>query len=273
MYAGRKRRRSDANYGRYVKRTFRGPAPPRSTTTIIQSQVRRRMSRSRWLKRRNLTTMGFLGIEKKFVDFSLAATAISSAATVNAGMLDPVTLASFTAVSQGDSELQRDGKQISCLYFEIAGTVRSLGVEGTANPPVPASVFLACVLDTQTNAAQMTSDLAFKNQGAAVVGTTSSFRNLLYGKRFRILKQKKFMFNPSITIGDATAASTTASALNYDFRWFIPLNGLKVNFNTTTPTAATIASIVDNSIHLVGFVNNAETQYNISYNARLRFVG
>jgi len=267
MYT-RKRKASGSYGGRgYLKRAriITGPRPQ----NVIIRAFRRQRRRNFALRRQNLATLGFLGIERKFYDTTLAATAITSSAVLAGGMLDPSATSMITTPSQGDGEQMRDGKQISCLYIEICGNVRSVGIEGTGAPPLPCSVYIACVLDTQSNATQCLSSDIFKSQGASVLLATSPMRNLVWGKRFRILKQAKFMFNPEMSV--IAADQNSAGAQQRDFKWFIPMKGLRINFNTTT--TPTIAAVSDNSVHMVGFVNSAEQVYNISYNARLRFVG
>jgi len=55
------------------------------------------------------------------------------------------------------------------------------------------------------------------------------------------------------------------------FDWFIRLKGLKVKFNAGT--TASIANVIDNSLHIIAFASTTDPQAKISYNARLRFVG
>ena len=54
------------------------------------------------------------------------------------------------------------------------------------------------------------------------------------------------------------------------FETFIPLYGMIVNFTGTTET---VANIVDNAIHVIGYCNNIGMNPLLNYNARLRFRG
>jgi len=263
----RKRRTFGTAAGRPFKR-MRGvwgalPAP-------VVYNVRRRARKNYALRRRNLSTLGFLGIEKKFYDTSLVSTAFATSSDGSGGMLDPSASVMISAPSQGDSESQRDGRQISMLYVEIVGIIE-MDNFGAATSIDGCNVYLACVLDTQTNAAQMLSQNCFKNGSANAVLGTSMLRNLLYGKRFRILKQKTFVLNPE-TITFEAGPTYTTHGKTFPFRWFIPLKGMRVNFNSGT--TADVANVVDNSIHMVGYANRiASVAPRISYQARLRYMG
>jgi len=113
----------------------------------------------------------------------------------------------------------------------------------------------------------MNSEDCFKNTGASAALNTSPIRNLLFGPRFKILKQGTFTLTyPTMSWDGTNMEVGGASRL---FSWFIPLNNLVVNFNSGT--TASIANVIDNSIHVIGYATvNTPT---ITYNARIRFVG
>jgi len=68
----------------------------------------------------------------------------------------------MTTPAQGDGPSNRDGKEIAMLYLQINGTIALPSKEIQADAPNGCSVFVAIVLDTQTNAAQMNSEDCFK---------------------------------------------------------------------------------------------------------------
>jgi len=236
----------------------------------------RRMStlalrRAKRLDALNRGTRGFLGVERKFYDTALTATAIVSPTDCTGAELDPSATSMISTPAQGDGEQNRDGKQIACLYMDINGILNVPAVEDVANPVGPITIYLAIVLDTQTNAAQLNSEDVFKNTGAAALLAASPMKNLLFGKRFRILKSSTFMFPmvQNTVEGDNLHSS---SGQQKAFRWFIPLRGLKINFNGGT--TASIANVIDNSIHVIAFSSNSiSLSPTIQYNARLRFMG
>lgn len=232
--------------------------------------VKRTTGRQRRLRALNNASMGFLGIERKFYDTFLLGANVAAAADATGGEYDPSTTSMISTPTQGDGEQQRDGKQIACLFVEICGALSIAQVEASVDPPPAVTCFISCVLDTQSNAAQMNSEDCFKNLANSAGTAPDCIRNLLFGKRFRILKQRRFEFN-STTLTQQAANDYSWAGRRHDFKWYIPLKGLKINFNAGT--TASIANVIDNSIHIIAFANTVTPQVVLSYNARLRFVG
>jgi len=227
--------------------------------------------RRRVTTRSNLTTMGFLKIERKFYDTFLTATAIASPEDAEGGELDPSATSMITTPTVGDGEQQRDGKHIACLYITLKGVINVPSTEDAANPVGPVSVFLAVVLDTQTNAAQMNSEDCFKNTSSVAIMAANPMKNLLFANRFRILKSRlyEFPFVQNSVEGDNLHS---ASGQQKNFDWFIPLRGMQINFNAGT--TASIANVIDNSVHVIAYSSNSiSLAPTLQYNARLRFVG
>lgn len=240
---------------------FRGAA---SSVARKQAAVNRR------LFRRNRVTAGFLGIERKFYDTGLAATSLVAGTDQSGGEVDPSATSMVSTPAVGDTEQNRDGKQISCLYLQINGSLALGAQEAVVDPIGGTMAFVAVVLDTQTNGAQMNSEDCFKNTIASATLTANPMRNLLFGTRFRILKERMFNLDPK-TIAQNAANDYSWQGVRKYFKWFIPLGGLKINFNSGT--TASVANVIDNSIHIIAFTNNTAGVPAISYNARLRFVG
>jgi len=217
----------------------------------------------------NAATAGFLGIEKKFLDMAKAAAAVTAAAALTGGEYDPSTgcTGCLSCPAQGDTEQQRDGKRIVIDSLIIKGYLVNPETTGDALE-APVKVFLAIVLDTQTNGAQLNSEDVFKSLGANDALNVDPMKNLLFGSRFRILKSQVYDVTPSgITAAGATYA---ACGVRRDFDWYIPFKGgLPVNMNAGT--TADVANVIDNSIHVVAFATRTGAQ--IAYNARIRFQG
>jgi len=242
---------------------FIGPVMP-ANVAIRRAAVRRRSTLSA-----NLATRGFLGVERKFYDTALVTSAIAAPTDASGGELDPSATSMISTPDVGDGPSQRDGRQISCLFCTVDGVINIPIGEDVVNPLIATTVFIAVVLDTQTNAAQMNSEDCFKNTGANAILAASPMKNLLFGKRFRILKQRIFHFDPSVS---AEADNSFAwNGMQRTFRWFIPLKGMRINFNAGT--TASVANVIDNSIHVVGYCTNSASTVTLSYNARLRFMG
>jgi len=217
----------------------------------------------------NAVTMGFMGIEKKFLDTSLGDTAIAVAAALTGGEYDPSAgcTGCLSCPAQGDTEQSRDGKRIVIDSLILKGFVRNAGTASDAVDLAGIKVFLAVVLDTQTNGAQLNSEDVFKNTANIDLTNCDPMKNLLFGSRFRILKSQTFDLEP---IGVAPAGSIAHNGLRRDFDWYIPFKGgLAVNLNAGT--TANVTNVIDNSLHVVAF--STLTGALIGYNARIRFQG
>lgn len=228
--------------------------------------VRRKKGSQRRLRAMNYSSRGFLGIEKKFLDTSIVQQAIPAPTNSAGAELDPATFLGLTVPAVGDTEINRDGKQIVGKYLEIKGVV-DLDVQtaqSTIDPEV--KVYVAAVLDTQTNGAQLNSEDVFTNPGAAVLTAASPLRNLLFGPRFKILKSECFTLNAR-TLSGVPATIIQGGEKKY-FDWYIPLKNMPVNFTNTT---GVIANVMDNSVHIVAFSTLAICT--LSYNSRFRFIG
>ncbi len=221
--------------------------------------------------RRNTATMGFLGIEKKFYDTSLSNAAITAPADSTGGEHDPSATSMISTPVRGDSEEQRDGKQISILNCTVKGIINVPQVELAAGPAAPSQVYVALVLDTQTNGAQLNSEDVFKNTAALAKLMAQPQKNLLFMKRFRILKSVCLDMTPD-TLSHFAVDSFSYNGKQKKFNWFVDFkSGLKVNFNAGT--TASVANVIDNSLHIISFASGVGPAPTLSYNARIRFVG
>lgn len=219
----------------------------------------------------NAATQGFLGIEKKFLDTARADGAVGTAAACTGGEADPAGTGCTGCLSvpaQGDGEQNCDGKKYVIDSLIIKGYVRT-GSETSEAPTEANKVFVAVVLDTQTNGAQMNSEDCFKNLLNTTAGLANVTKNLLGGNRFRILKSHVFDLTP---IGIAGTVATSAHyAVRREFDWYIPFKGgLPVRLNGTG-VDANVANCIDNSLHVIAFSTIADSA--LAYNARIRFQG
>lgn len=233
----------------------------------VVSRGRRRAART-ILNRR---TAGFLGIEKKFYDTSLNNSALTAPANATGGEHDPSATICLNTVTQGDGESQRDGRQITMRSLQLKGQVRCAAQTLQSSADNASKIFIAVVLDTQTNGAQLNSEDVFKNTSANAIQAANPFRNLQFAKRFRVLATRSFTLTPLMLANDAAATGNlTQGGLLKSFDMFINLKGIKTLFTGTTET---VANITDNSLHVVAFTNSVGLVPELSYNARLRFVG
>jgi len=216
----------------------------------------------------NSQVAGFLGIEKKFYDTGLAQTVLVSSAGCSGGEMDPSATSMISTPAQGDSEQNREGKRIVIKSCMINGLVSSAPQETQANPPPVLKVYVALVLDTQSNGAQLNSEDVFKNTIADATLSAVPQRNLLYAQRFRILKSEVFDLDLR-TLSHVAADSFSYCGVSVPFQWYVPMD-LVVNFNAGTTSS--IANVIDNSLHVVAFCSSATQASYLAYNARIRFL-
>ncbi len=215
-------------------------------------------------RRRNLRTAGYLGIEKKFVDYEYGPTAIT--ATVASSEADPTTALALNSIAQGDGENQRDGRRANVHSVFVHGIVKMLESSGAAFT-APAVVKIAMVLDKQTNAAQLNAEDVFVDP-TSTSHDAVTFRNLQFSKRFQILSTKQLTFNPSWNRdADDYGAANLPFDMSYNFK-----KGLPVEFVGTT---AAIASIQNASIHVIAIASPvlAVAGFTLLYSSRVRFTG
>jgi len=217
----------------------------------------------------NAVTMGYMGIEKKFLDTVKSNTAVAANVDCTGGEYDPSAgcTGCLSCPAQGDTEQSRDGKRIVIDSLILKGFVQN-GESTSEAPEAATKIFVAVVLDTQTNGAQLNSEDVFKNTGAYALLNADPLKNLLFGSRFRILKSQTFDLTFNGVAG--TVATLAHNATRRDFDWYIPFKGgLPVNLNAGT--TADVANVIDNSLHVVAFSTLAGSS--IGYNARIRFQG
>lgn len=233
---------------------------------------RSRMNRRRtFVRTMGVRTAGFLGIERKFYDTSLGNTALVAPTDATGGEFDPSATSMISTPAVGDTEQNRDGKKINILSVAVSGTVSISAAELAAGPAPPCRVFIALVLDTQTNAAQMNSEDCFKNIAASALTASVPMRNLLFGPRFRVLKEMETDITPQ-TLSHFAVDSFSHGGVQKSFKWFLKFpKGLPISFNAGT--TASVANVIDNSLHMIAYVTNTTSTPGIAYSARIRFVG
>lgn len=242
---------------RAVERPFKRP---RQTAQVAEFQ---RMRRRQLLAPR---IGGFTGIEKKFVDFFKQVDAFSL--TWAGGEMDPGTADALSAIAQGDGESQRDGRVAVLHSVFIKGFLSIAAIESSAAPLDDIVVRLAIVQDKQTNGAQLNAEDVFKTLASG--DDTNSVKNLQNSARFIVLKDKTWLIPRARAVSNEGAANLFSSP-----RILVPIKmgttfrkPIRVNHTGTT---AVIASVADNSIHLIGCATNASAL--LSYSTRIRFTG
>ena len=215
----------------------------------------------------NLRIGGFLGIELKYVDYALVASALAAPVAATLGEKDPASGA-LNAIAQGDGEQQRDGKQVAVKSCYVTGVVDCPAlINQTTAKNIP-TIYIALVLDKQTNAAQAASELVFTNPGASAVTAASPLRNMQYTSRFEVLDSVCLEIEQPQATYDGTNLEQAGSRTPFKLSWTGDLMTQYVG------TSAAVASIQDNSLHIIAYAGPDLTAAPvISYNSRVRFVG
>lgn len=216
----------------------------------------------------NLRIGGFLGIELKYVDYALVNSALAAPTDASSGEKDPATALALNAIAQGDGEQQRDGKQAAIKSCYVTGVIDCPAlVNQTTGKNVP-TIYVALVLDKQTNAAQADSELVFTNPGASAILAASPLRNMQYTSRFEVLDSVCIEIEQPQVSYDGTNLETAGSRTPFKLSWTGELMTQYIG------TGATVASIQDNSLHVIAYAGPDLTAAPvISYNSRVRFVG
>lgn len=211
-----------------------------------------------------------LGIELKFLDNFVDAQALAAATDWSGNECDPATTLCLTAPAQGDGANNRDGKQIIGKSLHVLGKINCLPQELQGNPPIATEAFVAIVLDKQTNNAQLNSEDVYSLASATASLNCFPLRNMNFGKRFKVLATKRFIFSDQ-SISHFAVDSFSHAGIEGEFEFFIPLKDLRINFNQTT--TGVIGNVLDNSIHVVACTNSTTEAPTITYQSRFRFVG
>jgi len=244
-------------------------APTANRQQILEKKQAAQLRRAATInKQLNVRTGGFLGIEKKFFDSFLATTQIAGPADCTGGELDPATANCLNGVSQGDGESNRDGKNYVIKSLHFLGRVVANSQANKSAGWIPPSVFIAIVLDTQTNGAQLNSEDVYTNPAASIANNTCLQRNLQYSSRFRVLKTFKLDFNQPSLAYDGT--NIEGCGFSQSIEAHLDNLNIKVGCSATT---GTVAAITDNSLHVIGFATNVTETVNLTYTSRIRFMG
>ncbi len=217
---------------------------------------------------RNIRTGGFIGKELKFYDTKLVASALTAPTDAAGGEHDPSATIVLNSVTQGDGEQQRDGRKMTMKSIYINGLV-TVVPQANVTAGDPASViYIALVLDTQTNGATIVSEEVYENKSADGILAASPMRNLQQSTRFRVLAKKQFtMQNPNLS-WDGT--NMEQQGLSRTWKMYVNLKNMNVLFKGTTES---VANIVDNSLHLIAYTSSTSLAPLLYYNSRLRFQG
>lgn len=233
--------------------------------------LRRLAPRFRATYNRNHRTGGFLGQELKFYDTKLTSGTLTASNDASGGEHDPSATIVLNSVTQGDGEQQRDGRKMTMKSIYLQGTIATSPQASVSSADNGTAIFIAIVLDTQTNGATVVSEQVYVNKGGTAASATLVMRNLEFSSRYRVLKSMRMILdNPAIANDTGATGGLVQQGQIRLWSMWVNLKDLGVTFNGTTET---VANITDNSLHLIAYTNNVALAPAITYNARLRFMG
>lgn len=266
------KRRYGGSRSSYAKRRRYQP----SFSSIAKRRFARRAGRMAYGGRnrialRNIRTGGLLGVEHKFLDVPMTSRALVAPTDATGGELQPTSIVTgcLTAPAQGDGPQNREGNKIVIDSILLQGTVSVPAQADQTNADVSCTVFLALVLDTQTNGSSLNSEDVFTNPAGSALLAPQPNRNMSYTSRFKVLAMKRF----NLRIPPITYDGTNIEQAGFTTQWKLSWKGkIPVTF-TTASTTADVANVTNNSVQLVGFCSNTELVPVVLYNARVRFYG
>lgn len=143
------------------------------------------------------------------------------------------------------------GTKYALKALRVRGSLTSNIAADQADVPVPASVTIALVQDTQPNGAQAQGEEVYTDMGAATqVNFSFQAMGAGAGGRFKILKRKTFILQPQLAGTDGTNTNSVVlggTQFNFEHQWRKPLVTC-IKGNSATPTTA---SLSDNNIFML----------------------
>lgn len=207
-------------------------------------------------------------MELKFFDTGLATGTLAAPTDMTGGEHNPSGTVNLSAVAQGDGPSDRDGKQIIMKSIHVQGVIQIPSQASTTSLDVMPTCYVAIVMDKQTNGGIVVSEQIFKQTQATSATAGSPFRNLLFSKRYWVVKSTQIEMGQPAAAGNGTNASI--GGFQTPFNLHADLRNTVANFSAVE---GTIANEVDSGLNLIAFCSTVGSAPVIIYGSRLRFVG
>lgn len=217
-------------------------------------------------KYRNARTGGFLGAEVKYTDSNIN-TNIIAGTDASGGEVDPATYDCIAYPEAGTGSTQRIGRKIKLLTIHVKGMVYLAAETNQTSADAATKVYVALVMDKQSNGAQMSSEQCFKNMNGAALDAANPHRNLEFSKRFKVLKTHECVIRPAVLSYDGTNMEQGGDLSPFDF--FITFK--KPQLIEFSSTSGQVNNVVDKSFHMIAYASGTTPQTTIRYGARIRF--
>lgn len=210
-------------------------------------------------------TGGLMGLEKKYIDYEYSGAMSNTWAVHEDGTADAIS-----ATAEGNGPSNRDGRRYAIHGVNIRGSFVQASAEAETDPVGDNVVRLAVVLDRQTNGAQLSpAGQVYDTNGTAP--QAYALRSLEHTRRYRVLKDLKKRI-PGAQALMAQGAVNTFARGEVIIPFSIDLTFKKPIIVECSGTTAAIASIVDNSIHVIA-TEHKGYGVTLSYKSRVRFTG
>lgn len=214
---------------------------------------------------KNYRTGGYVGLERKFLDTFQEKT-LGNVLNGATPMMDPSTMLCFNAVALGTGESKRQGRRIWMDTLEINFKLLDATPDTAAESSGMVRIWV--VKDKQTNEAQMVPQNAVVD--VATIHTVDqkfnilTFQNLQWKDRFDILYDQSFNMNAGAA-GDVDTWGSIVRGVQVKLKIDCPVT------YDTTGDGGTIATISDNSLHVIAITSDTTANFSLRLFARLRF--
>jgi len=214
------------------------------------------------------------GIETKYWDsnFQQLAIPVPPASDTWAGMEmypGPNTIP-LNCPTQGSGNQDREGRFITMESVQISGVVTiasQIETTGQTADTLPV-VKVWIVLDKNVNGTDLASENVYTNPAGTSITGLAPLRNLLYSKRYKVLKEIDIPMRTILPTGLGTDIFQAGAHEAFDC--FIKLKGLKTEF---LANAGNTGDLVNNAIFVMAAASNNSYAPKLQYNSRLRFRG
>lgn len=223
----------------------------------------------RHFKAVNRSRGGLFESEHNYFD-SYAAGSVSAVTTSWAGAEeDPTTLNTLFAPQEGNGIENRQFNKVLVKSLRIRGIITQPATSAAAAVTSPAYTRMVLYVDTQTNGTQAQAEQVLTDQSTTSLSATS-YQNTANIGRFRVLKDKLFVFRRDAAANNAAATTVSTSGVRFPFKFNIKFRKpFYVRFNNTN--GGTVADIIDNSFHLI--MGSDASGVIHEYSCRTTFIG
>lgn len=205
--------------------------------------------------------------ERKYFDSERSVALPVVGANFASAEVDPTTLNTIFAPTQGDDFNQRTGRKVQVLKITVNGYIICTTQTDQTTADTASLCRILLVQDKQSNAQQLNSEDVLSSGDASQA--INFFQNPAFFGRFRVLKDKRIdMQNPNMSYdGTNIEQAGIMRSFKFNVKFKKPV---VVHYNATN--GGTVADVVDNSFHMVAATNANGLAPTIVYKVRTVFI-